>query len=238
MLRFASGHTERLANDFDHVAHRYDMLQRWNPGYRGDLLRSAQRLAAPPRARLLDLCCGTGLSTQALLECYPDAQITALDISAGMLATARQKPALAGVKFITGDAMELVRSGAEGPYDGVLMAYGIRNVPDPDLCLQRLVERLVPGGRVVFHEYSVAGSWPSRVVWNVVAASIIVPLGAALTGSGALFRYLRRSVNEFDSVEQFRLRLETAGWEAVRVEPMPGWRRGIVHSVIAQRPSA
>ena len=235
MPHAAEGHTEQLATDFDRVAARYDTLQYFNPGYRSDLARSARRLAAPSGGRILDLCCGTGLSTAALRGCYPDAEITALDISAGMLATARKKPELRGVRFLDGDAMEIERAGGGGPYDGVLMAYGIRNVPDPDLCLRRLREHLKPGARAVFHEYSVADSLLSQAIWNTVAAGIIVPLGSALTGSGELFRYLRRSVNEFDSLPRFELRLRDAGFANVRVEPMPGWRRGIVHSVIAER---
>ena len=233
MQRFAEGHTAQLAADFDRIAARYDTLQRFNPGYRSDLVLSAQRLAAPAGARILDVCCGTGLSTEALRACYPDAHITAVDISAGMLATARKKPALRDVRFIVGDAMELAACGAGELYDGVLMAYGIRNVPDPDVCLERLRARLRPGARVVFHEYSVTDSLVSRAIWNAVAGAVIVPLGTALTGSGELFRYLRRSVNEFDSLSQFEQRLRRAGFEDVRLESMPGWRRGIVHSVIA-----
>lgn len=235
MERFAEGHTTQLASDFDRIAARYDILQQFNPGYCTDLALSARRIQAPPNAHILDLCCGTGLSTEALRECYPQARITAVDISAGMVAIARKKPALRDVQFIVGDAMDLPKCGADALYDGVLMAYGIRNVPDPDVCLERLRDRLRPGARVVFHEYSVAGSLRSRAIWNAVAGAVIVPLGTVVTGSGDLFRYLRRSVNEFDSLPQFEQRLRQAGFADVQLEPMPGWRRGIVHSVIAQR---
>jgi ubiquinone/menaquinone biosynthesis C-methylase UbiE len=226
---------QQLASDFDRLAGRYDILQRFNPGYHGDLCRSAKRLALPERARILDLCCGTGLSTEALLACYPDANVSALDISSGMLAVARRKPQLRGVHFITGDAMDPAHSGAVGPYDAIFMAYGIRNVPDPDGCLVRLRELLAARGRIAFHEYSVAGSLVPKAMWNAVASAIIVPLGAALTGSGELFRYLRRSVNDFDSIERFEHRLSSAGFKNIRSERMPGWRRGIVHTVLAER---
>lgn len=234
MQRHANGHTLQLAQDFDRVAARYDLLQHFNPGYRSDLVLSARRMGAPEGSHILDVCCGTGLSTEALRECYPDARITAVDISTGMLATARKKPGLRDVRFIAGDAMQLDKCGADGPYDGVLMAYGIRNVSDPDECLTRLRARLKPGARAVFHEYSVADSLVSRAIWNAIAGAVIVPLGTALTGSGELFKYLRRSVNEFDSLAQFEDRLRRAGFDAVQLESMPGWRRGIVHSVIAQ----
>jgi ubiquinone/menaquinone biosynthesis methyltransferase len=232
----AAGHTQQLAADFDRVADRYDLLQRFNPGYRADLLLSAARLQAPANARILDVCCGTGLSTQALRKRYPQAQITAIDNSLGMLSTARAKPELAGVRFVASDAMAVQQSAADGSYDAILMAYGIRNVTDPDACLAQLFQLLAPGGRLALHEYSVAGSLSSRIVWNALAAAVIVPLGAALTRAPELFRYLRRSVNDFDSVERLEARLRQAGFVNVRTQAMPGWRRGIVHTVLGERP--
>jgi ubiquinone/menaquinone biosynthesis C-methylase UbiE len=231
-------HQERqpyLATEFDRVARRYDLLQQLNPGYRTHLLWSALRLQAPPRARILDLCCGTGLSTEAIVATYPDAQVTGVDISPGMLDAARRKPVLSRVRFLVGDAMDVAASGAPGPYDAIFMAYGIRNVPDADVCLERLRSQLAPGGRIAFHEYLLSGSTFHRAVWNAVAGAIIIPLGSVATGSGELFRYLRKSVNDFDSLEAFEQRLRRAGFSAVRSEAMDGWQRGIVHTVIATR---
>ena len=225
----------QLARDFDHVAPRYDLLQRLNPGYSSDLRRSALRLQAPARGCILDLCCGTGLSTEALVACYPEAEITAVDHSAGMLEVARRKPALHKVHFIQGDAMALDACGANGPYDAIFMAYGIRNVPDPDACLAQLRAHLSPHGRIAFHEYLVRDALLPRAIWNTVATSVIVPLGTLATGSGELFRYLRRSVNEFDHLGAFEDRLRRAGFQAIHHESMGGWQRGIVHTVLATR---
>jgi ubiquinone/menaquinone biosynthesis C-methylase UbiE len=131
--------------------------------------------------------------------------------------------------------MDLAASGAAGPYDAVLMAYGIRNVPDPDLCLSRLREHIEPEGRIAFHEYLVSGSLFHRAVWNAVASAIIIPLGTLATGRGDLFRYLRQSVNAFDSRAAFEARVTAAGFREVHTEPMSGWQRGIEHTVIATR---
>ncbi|HMI92187.1 MAG TPA: class I SAM-dependent methyltransferase, partial [Polyangiales bacterium] len=226
-------HSARLAGNFDRVASRYDLLNRMNPGYRRHLRISAQRLELAPHARVLDLCCGTGLSTEALLGVYPSAQITALDNSRGMLDVARGKPALAATRFLLGDAMDPAAAGASGPFDALFMAYGIRNVSDPDACLLRMRGLLRGGGRVVFHEYSVADNLRARLVWNTVATAVIIPLGATLTRSTELFRYLRSSVNAFDSVERFCLRLRDAGFQRVAVAPMDGWQRGIAHTFSA-----
>ena len=225
----------RVPRDFDQVAGRYDLLTGLNPGYRKHLRWSARRLHAPARGRILDLCCGTGLSTQAVLQEYPDARIDALDASRGMLDLARSKPALGSVRFVEGDAMDPAAAGLVGPYDAILMAYGIRNMPDPDLALQRLHALLKPGGRVVFHEYSVADSALAQRVWKLVTQMIIIPSGLVASGTAELYRYLRTSVLEFDGVRAFEQRLRRHGFEGVHTRDMDGWQYGIVHSFIAQR---
>ena len=227
---------QQVPREFDRAARGYDMLQVMNPGYGRHLRASAGRLALGPRSNILDLCCGTGLSTRALVEEYPQASIVGLDASPGMLDIARAKSELSGVSFVLGDAMDPQAVGVRGPFDGILMAYGIRNVPDRDECLSRLVELLEPGGRIAFHEYSVADSIASRLVWNAVSLGVIIPLGTAVTRSSDLFRYLRRSVLEFDGVGAFEQRLARAGFVDVRTERMGGWQRGIVHTFLARRP--
>ena len=186
-------------------------------------------------ARLLDLCCGTGISTTALCEAYPDAAITALDLSPGMLRVARQKPDLRTVSFLEGDAMDPAGAGATGPFDGILMAYGLRNVPDPDTCLRRLLRLLRDGGTLCVHEYSVTGSLRSRLVWRAVTTGVVIPFGLLMTGTTSIFRYLKRSVLEFDSVGELEDRLRGSGFVDVRTEPMDGWQRGIVHSFLARK---
>lgn len=228
---------QRVPSEFDRVARRYDLLCTLNPGYRKHLGMSARRLALPPRARVLDLCCGTGLSTAAVLAAYPDAEVDALDASAEMLAIARTRPHLSRARFLLGDAMDPAAAGAAGPYDGILMAYGIRNVPDPDACLARVRDLLRPGGVACFHEYSVADSRASRAIWRAVSSSVIVPLGALATGTPDLFRYLQRSVLAFDGVRAFEARLRAAGFTDVATHPMTGWQRGVVHSFLARRPA-
>jgi ubiquinone/menaquinone biosynthesis C-methylase UbiE len=223
---------------FDRVAHRYDLLCALNPGYRKHLRLSARRLGLPPGARILDLCCGTGLSTAALVASCPGAEVTALDASGEMLAVARRKKRLGRVHFLEGDAMDPAAAGAAGPFDAVLMAYGIRNVSDPDLCLERVRGLLRPGGASCFHEYSVADSAAACAIWRAVSTGVIVPLGALATGSADLFRYLRQSVLDFDGVSAFEARLHRAGYVDIATHPMTGWQRGIVHSFLARRPGA
>ena len=226
----------RVAADFDRVAASYDLLVGLNPGYRRHLRRSAERLALAGGARILDLCCGTGQSTLALRAAYPRAKLYGLDAAAEMLRVARTRPQLAGVEFVHGDAKDPAAAGIDGPFDGILMAYGIRNVPDADACLQRVRNLLAPGAPVCFHEYSVTGSPFQTAVWKAVTALIIIPAARVVTGDDGLFRYLRDSVLAFDSVEGFGQRLQRAGFTHIRTLPAGGWQRGIVHSFLARRP--
>lgn len=226
----------RVPERFDRVARSYDLLTGANPGYRRHLRMSAERLGARPGDRLLDLCCGTGLSTRALCDAYPDATVVGLDASPRMLQRAQGKVWGPRVTFVLGDAMDPAAAGVAGPFDGILMAYGIRNVPDPDLCLHRAFDLLSPGGAIAIHEYSVADSVRARTVWNAVTLSVIIPGGLMTSGSTAIYRYLRRSVLEFDGVGAFEERLRRAGFAEVHTLPMDGWQRGVVHTFVGRRP--
>lgn len=239
------GRKREVPSDFDIVAGTYDTLVRRNPGYIEHLRISAERLAISNDGtglRLLDLCCGTGLSTEALVAAYPKAVIVGLDASAGMLDLARRKASLADCCFVLGDAMEpasalaaaLAVPEATLRFDGVLMAYGIRNMTDPDACLARVRALLAPSAPICFHEYSVADTPRARATWTAVAWGIIIPSGLVTSRHTRIYRYLWRSVLQFDGVHAFEARLRNAGFLDVRTEPMTGWQRGIVHSFLAR----
>lgn len=233
-----------VIDDFDRIAGRYDLLTRMNPGYTDHLAWSAQRLHLAPDSKVLDLCCGTGLSTRALVATYPDAaEITGLDASAGMLRYAVDHVRASGpaLRFVVGDAMDPAAAlgpAALGSFDGILMAYGIRNMPDPDLCLARLLQLLKPGGTICFHEYSVRDSLRASITWNAVCLGVIIPAGLVTSPGSDIYRYLRRSVNAFDGAEAFKRRLAAAGFTGVSSATMDGWQAGIVHTFLARRPLA
>ena len=227
-----------VPRQFDRIARGYDLLSALQPGYAAHLDQSARRLPAGEPFEILDLCCGTGLSTLALRRSHPRASLTGLDASTGMLERAASKRELQDVRWLQGDAMDPAAAGASGPFDAIFMAYGIRNVPDPDRCLQRLWNLLRPGGSLCLHEFSLSGSLWSRSVWQLVTLGIVIPLGTLVTGSSSIFRYLRRSVMTFDRVPQLQARLRAAGFADVQVEPVDGWQRGIVHSFLSRRPKA
>ncbi|MBT3155487.1 methyltransferase domain-containing protein [Streptomyces sp. CHD11] len=224
-----------LARAFDHASHTYDSLTSLNPGYGTGLLRSARRLRLPGDGaglHILDLGCGTGASTQALLRAAPRARITAVDASAGMLRRALAKPWPPRVRFLHLTAEE-VAAADEGPFDAVFAAYLFRNVTDPDALLESVGTLLRPGGRLAVHEYSLSGSPAHRALWTAVCRGVVVPAGT-LTGDRALYHHLWHSVLAFDTAPAFRDRLTRAGFTGVRVAPVAGWQTGIVHTFLAR----
>lgn len=236
-MRDLSEKKREVPDDFDEVAPSYDFLTGMNPGYHRHLRMSASRLAlASSTPRILDLCCGTGLSTEAILDVYPRASIVALDASRGMLAAAREKRILRGVELVHGDAMDPRAAGVRGTFDGILMAYGIRNVPGIDACLENLRGLLSPGAPIAFHEYSVRDSRRARLIWDAVCWGIIVPGGLLTAPKSGIYRYLHASVRDFDGVRAFEARLRKSGYEGVHTEPMDGWQRGVLHTFLARRP--
>jgi ubiquinone/menaquinone biosynthesis C-methylase UbiE len=234
--------------DFDIVAGTYDKLVTRNPGYLDHLALSAKRLDLPNEGnglRILDLCCGTGLSTAPILSTYPKATVVGLDASAGMLELARSKPANqhASVTFVLGDAMNpapalaaALPQGTDPQFDAILMAYGIRNMSDADACLHSIRTLLKPGAPICFHEYSVADSPRAKGTWTTVAWGIIIPSGLITSRHTRIYRYLWRSVMDFDGKRAFEDRLRRAGFVDVRTEPMDGWQKDIVHSFLARAP--
>jgi ubiquinone/menaquinone biosynthesis C-methylase UbiE len=235
-----------LDREFDDAAPRYDLMVSLNPGYHHHLRTAAatlaERLGRPPAARLLDLGCGSGASTAALLEAFGhEATVLGVDASAGMLAEAEGKRWPAGVRFAHGRAEELAADGdawgVGDELDGVFAAYLFRNVSDRDGVLDAVHERLRPGGALVVQEYSVAGSRKAQLIWTTVCWLVVIPLSLVLTRRTRLYRYLWRSVLRFDPVPRFTARLRRAGFVDVEVRTVGGWQRGILHTVAARKPA-
>lgn len=227
-----------LAHAFDRASRTYDTLVAANFGYHRELRRSARRLGLPgcgTGLRVLDLGCGTGASTAALLRAAPHARITALDSSAGMLRRARAKRWPDHVTFVHAAVEDLPLPSAQGPFDAVFAAYLFRNLADPDKVLTAVRSLLVPGGRLAVHEYALSGRPLHRAVWTVVCKGIVQPAGT-LTGDRALYRHLWSSVTGFDTAPAFAARLARNGFAGGVALPVAGWQTGIVHTFLAHRP--
>ena len=242
--------TQEVPLAFDEAAPSYDTMVARNPGYHAHLGAAAQALLeAAPNAdplRLVDLGCGSGASTRALLQATEraaqDALVTGVDASSGMLDEARTKSWPAGVRFEHGLAQDLAERraawGLAEPVHGVLAAYLFRNVSERDEVLGDVHDLLVPGGVLVVQEYSVAQSRLADLVWSLVCWLVVIPLSWVTSRQTRLYRYLWSSVRGFDSVQLFVDRLYRMGFRDVEVRTAPGWQRGILHTFRARKPVA
>ncbi|MGA8459828.1 MAG: class I SAM-dependent methyltransferase, partial [Streptosporangiaceae bacterium] len=109
-----------------------------------------RRLLPDPPARVLDAGAGTGFLS--LLLAAQGYQVTAMDLSAGMLDRLRAKAARQGLD------VEIVRADAasppDGPFDAVVERHLLWTLPDPAAALAAW-RRAVPTGRLVLVE----GTW-------------------------------------------------------------------------------
>ena len=239
-----------LADAFDRAAPTYDAMVALSPGYHDQLRTAAEALvdrlpgAGESALRVLDLGCGSGASTQAVLDAWSAGgrpadglSVTGVDASEGMVAQARHKSWPASVTLVVSDAVAYLESLPSGSVDGVLAAYLLRNVPDRERLVSEVARVLRPGGGMVIHDYSVAGSARARAVWAAVCHGIIIPLAVVMRSDVPLHRYLYTSVRDFDSVDRICERLLAAGLVDVKHRSFPGWQHGLVHTVAGSAPS-
>jgi len=246
---------------FDRAAATYDVMVNLNPGYHRHLQSAANALAealpAGSAPTVVDLGCGSGASTDALVNSMGHRgqayAAIGVDGSAGMLAEARSKPWPTWVSFTQARAEDLSSvteslpglrgtngGSADGGSDGVagvLAAYLFRNIEDRDAVLRSVWDLLAPGGVLVVQDYSVAGSSSARAIWNAVSWSVVIPLSKVINRDTSIYRYLWRSVLDNDSVDVFAGRMQRAGFVDVEHRTVDGWQRDILHTYRGRKPA-
>ena len=129
---------------------------------------AVEAVEAKPENRVLDVACGTGLVSAALVERW-GCRVVGLDQSAPMLARARRKlaadPRLAErVTLVEGEAEAL--PFADDEFDHLTFTYLLRYVDDPAAALRELARVVKPGGRISSLEFCLPGRswfWPWRL---------------------------------------------------------------------------
>jgi tRNA (cmo5U34)-methyltransferase len=135
---------------FDAAAPGYDALRRklipcFDDFYRALVDRLPFARGAAPR--ILDLGAGTGLLAGLLLERWPRARLTLVDLSGEMLGKARARFAGRGSRVEIRVA-DYLAAPLGGPYDAVVSALSIHHLPDAGkrALFRRAFAALRPGG--------------------------------------------------------------------------------------------
>lgn len=138
------------AGSYDPLAPAFDRFTEQLSAPLADRLIELARLT--PSEHVLDVGTGTGVvALRAAEKVAPNGRVTALDLSDGMLNTARAKNAARApdsqVQFCKMDAEML---GFEaGSFDVVLSLFALMHFPDPLTALREMHRVVRPGGRVV-----------------------------------------------------------------------------------------
>lgn len=227
-----------VPKEFNKIAGKYDIATALSQGYQDDLNRTANLLQLNGDELVLDICCGTGKSTLAILPKMTTGKIIAIDNSEGMLSVAGQKftkqIAQRKIELLLKDAMQL--DFADESVDAIFMAYGLRNMPDYEKCVANLFRMLKPGGQLVIHDYSLRDTWYAKLFWAILGYGFIVPFCTLVSGSSTIYMYLIKSVRNFLSPKEIVDLLMRKGFTEASVLQQPGWRNPILHGFRAVKP--
>ncbi|MFN7900795.1 MAG: bifunctional demethylmenaquinone methyltransferase/2-methoxy-6-polyprenyl-1,4-benzoquinol methylase UbiE [Synechococcaceae cyanobacterium] len=222
---------------FETIAPRYDQLN--------DLLslglhrlwkrQALVRLAPRRGGHYLDLCCGTGDLALLLAEkVRPGGSVLGLDAAAAPLELARQRAARQPwlpLRWRQGDA--LATGLPDRAFEGAALAYGLRNLADPQAGLRELHRLLRPGGRAVVLDFNrpdpLAGGSTRAIAafQRAYLRGLVVP-AARWFGLPEHYAYIEASLERFPTgAEQERLAL-AAGFQTARHQPLAAGLMGLL----------
>ena len=208
----------RVRRMFDGIAGRYDLL---NHLLSANLDRRWRRLAAaeiPAGAgrRLLDLCGGTGDLSLELARTESGRTIVCCDFSHEMLVRAGEKflrrdPERSCIP-LEGDGLAL--PFPEGAFDGVTVAFGVRNFENMDTGFREILRVLRPGGRMVVLEFSRPTARFLRRLHGFYLRRLLPRIGDGVSGRSGPYGYLARTIGEFPEAAPLAGRIRDAGFAA------------------------
>lgn len=113
----------------------------------------AARLDAPPGAIVLEVACGTGISTRRLLSRLPrDGHLVATDLNAPMLEHAKANaPDDPRLEWKVANALEL--PFGDDTFDAWVCQFGVMFLPDKVAAFKEARRVLEPGGQLLFNVF-------------------------------------------------------------------------------------
>ncbi len=164
----------------------------------------------PNDGRVLDIGCGTGDMLLLISDELPEAQLTGLDFSPNMLAQARERcQDLSALTLVQGDAQALPFDDKD--FDGVSIAFALRNTTDYGTVISEARRVLKPGGALVCIDSFVPSCAAIRPFYHLYF-SIVMPLLGGGVRHWRQYRWLSTSTKRFVTVQQLLDLLNTKGF--------------------------
>ncbi|HOM19006.1 MAG TPA: bifunctional demethylmenaquinone methyltransferase/2-methoxy-6-polyprenyl-1,4-benzoquinol methylase UbiE [Thermoguttaceae bacterium] len=216
---------ERVREMFGQIAPRYDFLNHLlSLGVDHWWRRTAVRRAPPaPDRPILDICTGTADLALAYWRAgRGTAPVVGADFCRPMLQRAKEKCRRLrahGVRLVEADAMALPFPA--DLFQIVCVAFGLRNIQDPQRALEEMVRVCRPGGWVVILEFSMPRPSLLRTIYSWYFRWVLPRIGqAAAPNRFEAYHYLPASVGEFPPQQYWTQRMEAVGLTGVSAQPL------------------
>lgn len=207
---------------FGAIAPYYDFLNRLL-SMRQDVYWRRRLVAAMDlgqNARVLDAACGTGDVMLEIWRQKPGARVCGIDFSTEMLGIAARKTRQVGRNpnglLLAADVLH--PPFAEQSFDGISIAFGIRNIARRDLALEQFFRLLRPGGMMAVLELSTPRPGILRELYLLYFKKILPAVGGLFSQNMRAYQYLPESVLSFPRPRAFAGLMESAGFKDV------GWK--------------
>ncbi len=237
-----AGAAQAVQAMFNSIAPRYDLLNHVLSANIDRLWwsRAARRFRAvlmQPDTAILDVCCGTGDMTLALLKHRPQnaRPVLAVDFARAMLSRGAEKfsgrePDKPNAIAIEADALHLPLRSAS--LDLIVSAFGFRNLANYDAGLREFHRVLKPGGQLGILDFSEPAGALGKL-YALYFRRVLPAIGHAITGQTSPYQYLPESVGNFPPPPQMLEQMRAAGYADCAWQP---YTFGIAGLYTARRP--
>jgi len=178
-----------------------------------------------PGQRVLDLAGGTG-DIAALLSkrVGSTGSVVLSDINEAMLEVGRQRledRGIAGnIEYSLANAEKL--PFADGEFDTVTIAFGLRNVTDQRAALSEMYRVLKPGGRAMILEFSKVEFEGLKKIYDGYSIGILPRLGKLVANDEDSYRYLAESIRKHPGQDELADMMVEAGFSKVTYRNLTG----------------
>tara|TARA_Y100001968_G_scaffold9401_1_gene7894 strand:- start:1088 stop:1786 length:699 start_codon:yes stop_codon:yes gene_type:complete len=225
------GNTKDIEEMFNSISSKYDFLNDiFSFGlHRFWKSRLLDILNPTFGEKWIDLCCGTG-DMAILLARYMKSSENIIGIDSAsqalLVAKERSKQNFSSIEWINGDALK--SNLASHQFDGLLIAYGLRNLSSPYAGLSEAFRILKPGGRAGILDFrSFDGPSIKGLFQKIYLSLYVVPI-SSLFGLGKEYSYIKKSLVNFPSGEkQIHLAL-SAGFKKAKYQTLAMGQMGIL----------